>query len=104
MVLYRAVSRAEFDDILFLGYYRSLPGQMEGKWFAESPADARKWAERLGGVDSVIVSAVAPDSIARALFRIGMLDGVGPARYATEDQLLLLRPVTDDVDLAAGAQ
>ena len=98
MTLYRAVSRAESDDIRLCDAFRTLPGQMEGKWFAESPADARTWAERLGIAEPAIVCVSVPDSIAGLLFRLESLDGVGPARYATSDHLPLLTPRHDALD------
>ena len=95
MTLYRAVSRAESDDIRLCDAFRTLPGQMEGKWFAESPADARTWAARLGVAEPAIVCATVPDSVAALLFRLESLDGVGPGRFATADDLPLLTPWPD---------
>ncbi|HEY3412969.1 MAG TPA: hypothetical protein VGM51_07925 [Armatimonadota bacterium] len=93
MTLYRVVSKAELDDISRCAAFRTLPGQMEGKWFAESLEDARIWGARLGIAETTIVCASVPDSMANSLFRLGLLDGIGPARFATEDDLPFLTPM-----------
>jgi hypothetical protein len=61
---------------------------MEGKWFAESPDDAFKWGESMVFDPTfVVVEIELPDEIAHHLFRLNLLDGIGPARYASLEDL-----------------
>lgn len=41
--LYRAVCQAEADDLIHTGEFRTVPHSVEGKWFAETEADAAAW-------------------------------------------------------------
>jgi hypothetical protein len=86
MRLYRAVSAAECEQVLSTGTLEIIPGSLEGKWFAESLVHARAWGQMLAGLsgkphDKIVVASVA-DPVAARLFRVPLLDGVGPARFA----------------------
>ena len=83
--LYRAVSEAELMDIGESGVFRSGPGSMGNKWFAESAEDAASWGKqffKMDGQPFFTVRVHVPNSIAEQMMRIPMLDGIGPARSA----------------------
>src|SRR5262245_53135076 len=88
--LYRAVSYPELVDIVqTCGFHRAPPSN-QGKWFAESPADAARWGRRfyqMGGPPFHLVEVEMPVDVADQMFRLPNLDGIGPARYADIDQL-----------------
>jgi hypothetical protein len=86
--LYRAVCLKEFEDISANGKFRSIPGSLEGKWFAETLHDAKVWGRLLFGTEPFrVVSATVPLQIATAFFRLDRLDNIGPARFGDSDQL-----------------
>ena len=89
--LYRVVSDLEFAQLLSSGRFQCTAGSLEGKWFAETAADARAWGAafaRIAGIRHVkIVEVEISAAHGRRLHRIEMLDGIGPARFATIDQL-----------------
>jgi hypothetical protein len=62
-------------------------GSMEGKWFAETAADALEWGQRLNNSVGAVISVRVPTNLAGQLHRIPKLDGIGPARFANGDQL-----------------
>ncbi|HQR71322.1 MAG TPA: RHS repeat-associated core domain-containing protein [Burkholderiaceae bacterium] len=87
--LFRAVSHAEYADIQATGVLRAGPNSFEtGKWFAESGADATKWGNVLEGPGNFrVIQVELPSSTASQFFRLGSLDGTGPARFGTFDQI-----------------
>jgi RHS repeat-associated protein len=88
--LYRMVSHGEYQDIVETGVFRPGPngGYETGKWFAESGEDAATWGDRMEGQGNFrIVQAEFPDSVAGQFFRNPRLDGIGPARFGTYDQI-----------------
>lgn len=102
--LYRAVSDAELRDLQGCGRLRSTANSLEGKWFAESGADAQVWGlwfEGLTGVGHMhVIAVVFPPHVLDRLFRIEKLDGIGAARFATIEQLELI----DEISLWANKQ
>jgi hypothetical protein len=82
VTLYRSVSALELST---LGKGFSLGGGAEGKYFAESLNDALKWSSALGNPH--IVEVTVSKSIADQMYRFNKLDNIGPARFATMDQL-----------------
>ena len=92
MTLYRVVSDAEYRQIMRTGRFEVIPGSLEGKWFAENLADARAWGASFSGISGIphdkIVVASVPNAEAVGLFRIAHLDNIGPARFATVDELV----------------
>jgi hypothetical protein len=61
---------------------------LEGKWFAESAADAEAWGHLLCMHDPFHVILVQVDAaVAATLFRLDRLDNIGPARFAATDEL-----------------
>ena len=88
MRLYRAVSKAELDDLNANGLrFRTVPGAMEAKWFSETLEGARRWAvqwEQWDGAPYHVVEVEVPDAIANTFFRVLKLDQVADARCAAE--------------------
>ena len=64
---------------------------MEGKWFAETLEDARSWGIWFTGITGVphdkIMVVTISERAAAGLFRLAMLDNIGPARFAETDEL-----------------
>jgi len=93
-LLYRAVSRDELEHIRATGKLSAGPGSLNGKWFAEQIEHAARWGELLHWAGNYgIVKVAVPEEIARTLFRIEKLDGIGPARYVQADQLVYVRVI-----------
>ena len=86
--LYRAVSQSEFADALAFGF-RPGPGSYEaGKFFAENPQNALQWGNMMHGPGNFqVLQADFPNSAAAQFMRWERLDGIGPARFGTYDQL-----------------
>jgi hypothetical protein len=85
--VYRAVSEAEYQDILRTGQFRQGPNSLEGKWFADSLEGARAHGDALQGPGKYrIIEVDIPDN-APSLFRQPNLDGRGPARFLDLDDL-----------------
>ncbi len=85
---YRAISFAELADFRQSGRLQIGPGSCEGKHLARSLADARKWGRALfpnGGF--AIVRVVVDVSVADNWMRWTKLDGIGPAVFATIEDL-----------------
>lgn len=86
--LYRAVDSAEYSQIAKTGTFQMGENSLEGKFFAENLVDAQKWGDVLNGPgNSYFVEARMQNSIADQMMRWSKLDGIGPARYGTLDQL-----------------
>lgn len=87
MRLYRGVSPAEWTDIQANGF-RPGPPSFQGKWFAESEADARTWGARMyQGSPFEVIEVDVPDELAGRLYQDPFLDRIGPARFADIEQL-----------------
>ncbi|HWE02757.1 MAG TPA: hypothetical protein VG326_10135 [Tepidisphaeraceae bacterium] len=91
--LYRAVCEAEFLKSLASGRLSLISNSLEGKWFAEDLQDAVLSGvelTRLGGKSQNRILAVRfPSEAADRFFRIALLDGIGPARFAEANELNL---------------
>jgi hypothetical protein len=88
VTLYRAVSEAEYQQLIRTGKFAVVPSGLEGKFFAESAADAAQWGERLEGAGNYrIVEVEFSASVAENLLRWEQLDGIGLARYGELHQL-----------------
>jgi hypothetical protein len=86
--LYRAVSEAEYQQLMKTGQFEAGPNSLEGKFFAENPADAAKWGNSLEGSGKFrVVEVEVPTSVAEKFMRWEKLDNIGPARYAELDKL-----------------
>ena len=88
VTLYRAVCELEYQQLIRTGKLAVVPSSLEGKFFAESAADAAQWGERLEGAGNYrIVEVEFSTSVAENLLRWEQLDGIGPARYGELHQL-----------------
>lgn len=87
--LYRAVSHSEWADIQASRVFRAGPNSYEtGKFFAESGKDAIKWGRAMEGTGNFrVIQAQFPKSIAEQFKRWEKLDGIGPARFGTFEQM-----------------
>lgn len=91
MKLYRVMCRAELDDLRQCGRFRSIPGRLTVKWFAERLEDAVAWGRQFEEWDGIphdcFVMIDVPDGLAAEFDLQGRRDGIGPARCAEIDQL-----------------
>lgn len=86
--LYRSVNHEELKQLRQAKQFAQGPNSLEGKFFAENYADAEKWGNALNGVGNhVVIEVEVPISAADKMMRWNRLDGIGPARYGTLDQL-----------------
>ncbi len=86
MRLYRAVSEAESQQVVRTKKFHPAPNSYEeGRFFAESVTDAKRWANAFGRYR--IITAEFTDDVAEAMMRWEMMDGIGPARFARWVQL-----------------
>lgn len=61
---------------------------MSGKWFAETEEAAFQWGQIMTfDPGFIVVEIELPDEVGAELFRIKLLDNIGPARYAELNQL-----------------
>jgi hypothetical protein len=64
------------------------PNSLEGKFFAENYEDAQQWGDIMNGAGNhQVIKVNIPKEIADQMMKWDKLDGIGPARYATLDQL-----------------
>lgn len=89
---YRAVSHAEFDDIVATGRFNQGPNSLEGKWFADSYEDVLRHGDELEGIGNYRVIEVDLPNDAPTLYRVHSLDGRGPARFLHMDDLQGVTP------------
>ena len=88
ITLYRAVSEGALQQLMRTDTFEVVPSSLEGKFFAESAADAAQWGMMLEGISHYrIVEIELPTSVAQSLLRWEKLDGIGPARYGELHQL-----------------
>jgi hypothetical protein len=88
--LFRAVSQAEYDDIMQSGALREAANSVSGKYFATKAEHAAEWGRRMHGGDGFRVIAVDfPKQVVEAFDTYWRkLDGIGPAYYARMEQLI----------------
>ena len=93
-ILYRAVSLAELEDFRRFGRLRAGTFSCEGKHFACMLRAAREWGDALHGPTGYTILRVSfGDDVVATLFAWDSLDGIGPARFATIEQLEGVRAV-----------
>lgn len=87
--LYRSVSASERADIAASGVLRAGPNSFStGKWFWESAEHAVQFGSKMDGPGNFhIIEATFPRSAAERFIRLDRLDGIGPARFGTWEQL-----------------
>jgi hypothetical protein len=89
-VLYRAVSRAEWEDIQTTRRFRAAPFRYEGKLFASSPEDALFWVHALyvqHPEDAYVIQITIPQSAIQNLYHGAMDPGGRVAIYVGADEL-----------------
>ena len=85
--VYRAVSEAEYQDVLKSGRFQQGPNSLEGKWFADSLEGAEAHGKALFPEEKYhLIEADVPND-APSLFKQPNLDLRGPARYLHLDDL-----------------
>ena len=90
--VYRAVSEAEYQDILRTGRFNPHPNALEGRWFADSLEGAQAHGKGLYPDGNFrIIEADVPNN-APSLFQLPNLDGRGPARFLHLDDLQNVTP------------
>ncbi|MBK8012136.1 MAG: RHS repeat-associated core domain-containing protein [Deltaproteobacteria bacterium] len=90
---FRAVSRAEADDIARHGFRPDPSGRsMESKWFSESREGADWFRNNMSGLDDVVEARV-PRSVYDRSYRHPNIDGTGPGFCVECSDLPLITPV-----------
>jgi RHS repeat-associated protein len=85
--LYRAVGEEELQQLMETGVFQS-PGSAEGKYFATTLEDAMTWGERLMGEGNYrVIQLDLPSELVEQFYAWERLDTIGPAYYATLEQL-----------------
>lgn len=84
--LFRHAGPEELADLRATGTF-NLGTNSTGKYFADNAQDASKWGAWLNGGEGGVVSTTVPRSFADQMMRWEKLDGIGPARHASPDQL-----------------
>ena len=72
---------------------------MAGKWFAETAFDAAQWGKlfyQWSGTPFYVIQVDVPDWVTAQMFRVANLDNIGPARWASEGDLLDLLNSTNN--------
>lgn len=82
--LYRSVSTAEAKNFSSTGKLSAGSGQMEGKFFATTRANAKTWGAKMGSAD--IISIRVPNSALShsSVTYFPRLDAIGPAYYFSD--------------------
>jgi RHS repeat-associated protein len=82
--LYRSVSTAEAKSFSSTGKFSAGAGQMEGKFFATTRANAKTWGSKLGSGN--IISIRVPNSALShsSVTYFPRLDAIGPAYYFSD--------------------
>jgi hypothetical protein len=83
------VSAAEHADIAASGVLRAGPNSFStGKWFWESAERAAKVGSKMDGSGNFrIIEPTFPRSAADQFMRLDRLDGIGPSRFGTFEQI-----------------
>ena len=86
--LFRAVSHAEYADVMNHGILRAGPNSYaNGKFFAESGGDALQWGAAFDGPGNFRILEVGfAKVVADQFMRFNRLDNIGPARFARFDE------------------
>lgn len=95
--LFRHAGPEELADLKSTGQF-NLGSNSTGKYFAENAGDAAKWGEWLNGGQGGVVSTRVPQSFADQMMQWEKLDGIGPARFASPEQLDTLNRVMSGIE------
>lgn len=89
MQLFRFMCREEQVATQALGFLHPGKNSCEGKHFAITLEDARRWGEMLAKSAGVIVEVTVDDQHFKKFYHVGAnVDGIGDAYFANEDQLI----------------
>jgi hypothetical protein len=72
---------------------------MAGKWFAETAFDAAQWGRlfyQWSETPFYVIGVDVTDAVSAQMFRVANLDNIGPARWASEGDLLDLLNSTNN--------
>lgn len=87
--LFRAVSPGEAADALANGLRPGANSYATGKFFAETAENAAQWGKALEGPNNFqLLKVEFPTSTADQFMRWPRLDGIGPARFGTFEQMV----------------
>lgn len=96
--LYRAVSPAEYEQLMKSGTFQAGPNSLGGKFFAESAEHATQWGTKMDGAGNFkVIEAQFPKNAADSFMRWDKLDGIGPARYGELGPINAAKPVIKPV-------
>lgn len=91
VTLYRVMCDAEFVQLVVTRRFLIGTGNVEGKFFAETIEDAEAWGRwfhaRTGVVHDRIVAVQLSREQINGMCRFPMLDGIGPAVFASPGEL-----------------
>jgi RHS repeat-associated protein len=94
--LYRAVSGAEYEQLMKTGKFEAAGGA-EGKYFATTYDHAAMWGQKMMGEGNFrVVQTQVPNEAVQNFYYFSFLDRIGPAYYATMEQLQNLLPVIQE--------
>ena len=79
--IYRSVSSAEAKNFSSTGKLSSGTGQMEGKFFATSKANAKIWGSKLGSNEIIKIRVPNSALLHSSVQYFPRLDTIGPAYY-----------------------
>jgi hypothetical protein len=94
--LFRHVDPAELQDIQSSGQFQLGPNTT-GKYFAESADHAGQWGQMVNNGEGAIVETNVPRSVVDQLYGWDKLDGIGPARFVSPDQLDWFNRASDGI-------
>jgi len=99
VILYRAVSIFEYNQLMTTRRFEIVAESVEGKYFAETASGAAEWGRRLFEITPHRILQLTFDQrLADQFYRWQRLDGIGPARYATIEQLLTIEVRIQEID------
>ncbi len=100
VAIYRNVIDPEFTSIASTHKWSCEGNSLEGKWFALTKADADTWGKRLNGDSGITFTTNIPRWVYDQLLHRSMLDGIGPAAFATPAQIDLINRTMDGIRIA----
>jgi hypothetical protein len=92
--LYRAVSPAEYEQLISTNTFQAGPNSLGGKFFAETAEHAAEWGTQLESSGNFqVIQVEFPKDVADSLMRWEKLDGIGPARYGELNVINAAKPL-----------
>jgi hypothetical protein len=91
VTLYRVMCDVEFFQLIASRRFMPATGSVEAKYFAETLEDAAEWGKWFQRQSGIVHDRIVAVRLSRVLvdrmWRFPMLDGIGPAVFATSEQL-----------------